>query len=243
MTKGFVKIFLLLIIAGCTVVVLVVLGARGSDDNYFNKNVRHRLSRHEFFRNLFRLHYDGDARSEYLGQSKTQIQIRVGIEDAATVPDSIWQEFAAQVEFVTSKRTAYEVIDNSLVAALPTEKLFTELEPETKEPGTAYVYVAVLGADSANPDTLGKTFKEHGIIFFKEALDSFTSSTPATYTTYAVSTLLHEFGHQIGLPHNNEPACLMNEHAESDGIPKNHPSLTVTNFCAFEEEQIKTIIY
>lgn len=239
-----IKIAILLsIIAASAASIFIAVGSRGSDDNYFNTRYRHMVTRHGFLRSLFGLHYDGDARSEYLGPNKTKITIRIGVQSRANIPHSVWQEFTAKLESAVGKKATYEIVDTELLTSRPIEETFSNLAPYVEESSTAYLYIAVLDSDPENADVLGSTYRENGIVLYNAALEEFTQFTPATYNTYAMSTLLHEFGHQIGLAHNNENACLMTEHAESDHVAKTHPSLTVTDFCDFELEQIKNIQY
>ena len=68
---------------------------------------------------------------------------------------------------------------------------------------------------------------------------NFTRENPDILPYYEESTALHEFGHQLGLPHNAEPNCLMNEHADEARALREKTSDVITDFCAFELRQIR----
>lgn len=242
MKKVITIISLLLVIVFFAGVVVFAAESRGSSDNFINRTVRYRVARSQTLRTIFSLHNDGDGRTDYLGTATTRISIRIGLIDNIQIPDSVWQEFAAKVQSITGKQATYEVVGPRL-QTMDAVSAVEGIAVTSKAPSTAYVYIVVASSNPENADTLGLTYNENGIILYNSALEAFTESTPATYTTYAMSTLLHEFGHQLGLPHNSEPGCLMTEHAELEHFAKRYAGDVVTDFCELEKEQLHIIKY
>jgi len=50
---------------------------------------------------------------------------------------------------------------------------------------------------------------------------------------------LHEFGHQLGLGHNDRENCLMTAKAESNGEAQWNPRLVLTDFFDYEKGLIE----
>lgn len=223
MLKTLTTLILCAVIALGLIASAFALGARGDEHNWFNVTWRPGLARRVLFRNIFNLHNDGDARNEYLGPKTKRITIITKLYVEPWFSDVVWKEFSKKISGVTGK---------------PVE-LLTEKDVVTSLDAPVYIYLESVNEE--NPLTLGKTYNESGIILYKQGLESFSEDTPETKEAYIVSTLLHEFGHQLGLAHNEEPGCLMNSHAETGGNAKFIASEVVTNFCPDEIEQISKI--
>ncbi len=202
---------------------IFALGASGDEHNWFNTTWRPRFARVASLRSLFNLHDDGDAKSEYLGKQKQYIAIIIKPYVDPWFSDGVWKEFSKKVTEITGKQV----------------ELLTDTDIPTSNDAPVYIYLESVNEENAL--TLGKTYNENGIILYKQGLESFSNGTPETKEAYIMSTLLHEFGHQLGLVHNEEPGCLMNSHAETGGNAKLVTSEVITNFCAEEIEQISKI--
>lgn len=234
-------IILCVVLAFFGSVVYFAIASRGDQKNYINMHWRYKVARHPAMRQLFNLHDDGDARSEYLGNNKKRIAIRIGLIEEAHMSDGVWDELAQDIQRTTGKDTAFEVVNRAVVDA-SADVVFDQLLPVKPEPTTAYVYVAVLNQSTDNPLTLGLTYHENGIILYNAALQQFAPDA-LSFNAYTISTALHEFGHQVGLQHNDHEGCLMTDHAETDHIAKANPKEIVSDFCDFEKDLIHTMVY
>lgn len=219
--RAFLAGLLVLIIGVC----LVVVGAGvGLSDPSIGPGLRQKLGHYPLLRSLYSLHDTGDGAFDYLGKSTDGTDIVLSAYASQWFSDSVLTDFASAVAHVTEK-PAHLVSAEDAAAATSHAKLYIFLETKNDD----------------DPETLGKTFNEYGIILYKSALEKFTHDTPRTRDTYVFSTLLHEFGHQIGLPHIETDGCLMNSRAEVAHVAMASPSEVITQFCEGELVRIEKI--
>jgi predicted Zn-dependent protease len=89
---------------------------------------------------------------------------------------------------------------------------------------------------------VGKTYKEFGIVLSHTRLKEVALDKGAAFSQYVESTLLHEFGHHLGLGHNTLSDCVMNEKIEKpDLIQEFTEFYTPMEFCDYELDQLQTI--
>ncbi len=223
------------------------LSAPGAADNYFNRTWRPRLDHSVTLRNIFGLHDDGDARYDYLGSRYKNIVLEVDSMEQLLPDKEVLQELAAKIQKVTGKPTEYKLSDIDLPQEFSNGdqtlvRSAASYQNYRSGGDTAYVYLLVLSQEPGSQLLIGKTLNEDGIILYESALKEFTANHPNTQPNYELSTALHEFGHQLGLAHNDKPGCLMSSHAESGDQAKSDPYLVLTDFCEFEVGQIKSMV-
>lgn len=221
------KKLIVLVLCICIVIGILAsafaIGAQGSDDNWFNVAWRPKLARMKILRGIFNLHNDGDAKSDYLGTKTQNIALILKPSTDQWFSDDVWQNFSKKITTATGKPV----------------KITRDSYAPTAIEAPLYVYLEDINEE--NSLTLGKTHNENGIILYEQGLEEFSEFAPETKEVYILSTLLHEFGHQIGLVHNEQPGCLMNSRAETGGNAKFLTAQVVTSFCADEIEQILKI--
>lgn len=218
--------------------------ADGPENNFFNRELRVKFANFLLLRQILYLHNDGDGKTDYLGKHYDKIFIEVDTMKSESINIDVLNQLAQKIQAVTSKPVSYFVSDT----AIPYKNSLNASEIDTlvnryrnyKSAGdTATLYLLYLSQQENEPKTLGLTYQEYGLILFENALIEFTKNNPLTLPNYELSTALHEFGHQLGLPHNSEPGCLMNEHAEKNQVARERPQDVIINFCGLEEQQIK----
>lgn len=219
--RSFLASLLVLVIATSFIAVGASVGLK---DPSIGPGIRKNMSQYPLLRSLYSLHDTGDAANDYLGRGTDGVDIIVKPYTAQWFGDSALTDLAASITAVTGKRTG-----------------LTSESDAAKTPSHAKLYIYLETENDEDPTTLGKTFNEYGIILYKAALEKFTYYTPDTRNTYVSSTLLHEFGHQIGLAHYEKDGCLMSSSAEKNHVAQLKPSEVVTGFCADELEQIEKI--
>ena len=248
MKKTLIITLLFILIVLSFAFVFLKMSSRGSEFSFFNQNLRYRFGEYQILRQLFGLRSDGDARLAYLGQKHKKILIEVdqmvGLDKNLEITDSLLQKLAEKIKNITGKETAFKYsninIPYSSVATLENLKKIEEEYRNQQETGeTAVIYLLLAIQDGNDPDKLGSTLGEDGIILFQKTFkDSMlkTDARPDTYDNFILGTLLHEFGHQIGLPHNIYPDCLMNAYTEFSNQVK--PDRIISDFCGHEKGEI-----
>ncbi|OJI07204.1 hypothetical protein BK004_01590 [bacterium CG10_46_32] len=239
MKKFFIVISLLLVIFCSFGFVFLGLMARGSDDNYFNTHWRQWFSRVPVWRYVLSLHYDGDGREDFIGSGYGRIVVEVYGMDGLSIDSELMQSVADRIQGITKKPTSV-VFSNVAIPYVPLVRaedvlqIARQYRRSSVDRDTAGLYVLFASAKEEEPTLLGSTYQEDGIILYVDAMKDFTRNAPETFGSYVVATILHEFGHQISLQHNDQPDCLMNEHAEANHTAKNNPSDVVVDFCEYE---------
>lgn len=236
----------LLLTFGIIIVVGFGLGrylANGDEANFFNTNVRATLAQYKLTRNFFALHETGDARSDYLGSRYLKILIEVDSFSGQAPAPAVMYDLAERIKSTTGKPTTVifsdEDIPNRDITAIgDIDQIIDTHRTSYSGADTAVVYLLIIDRFPDEPTSLGSTHDADQIILSTQALQDFTADHVATYDNYLLSTALHEFGHLVGLSHNDQEGCLMNTHAEADHIPKFNVQDVITNFCAFEQAQL-----
>jgi hypothetical protein len=192
-------------------------------------------------RNLLGLEWDGDGKSDYFGKKYQTIHIEVREMAQYTTSEDMLADLRSAITNVTGKQTTLgfgaPIAAQSTITADQLHALASQSR-STAPPDAALLEVFLVSRDTENAQTLGTTVQENAIALYIDRLKEFTEDTPKTYTSYFTSTLLHEFGHQLGLGHNETPGCLMNAKAETDNEPKYDPRDVVMSFCAGELSQL-----
>lgn len=242
MKRFFLGLFLVFFILICAFFILAKLGSLGPENNYFNSHFRLKLAKNPVFRKVLTLQNDGDSRSDYLGSGKSKILIEVDAMQGINVDLGLVDRFANAVSNITGKNVNYLVsdvdmtnfeVDDSQIQTLADK--YHNIEPDNN---TAILYLMLLSKKQGEAKQIGSTYKDFGIVVYVGSVEDFTQSTSATYRNYLFSTTLHEFGHQIGLGHNEEAGCIMNPKAETNDIAQLDPDNVVTDFCHFEQKLI-----
>lgn len=245
MKKFFVIVVLLLIIVFSFGFAWLKSQAQGAENNYFNSRLREKFARIPLWRTVLGLHYDGDAKADYLGHRYRKILIEVDVMDKTEVNLAALDLLVEKIAASTGKPTTYLVSDQSIpyketLNSQQIGDLVTRYRNHQSQGDTAAVYLLYGSRDEHSPSLLGSTYREDGIILFEDSLQQFTAENPKILADYEESTALHEFGHQLGLPHNNVPFCLMNERADEILAITERPGDAIVDFCKFEKDLIQS---
>ncbi len=234
---------LLLIIVAAFGFVVLKSQANGSEDNYFNQELRARFAAYPLLRSILNLRYDGDARADYLGDSFEKIVIEVDSMENIDVHYESLDLLQDRVKEITGKQTVYVISDSNIPYTQTVDDAALAdltLKYRNRKSGgdAAALYVLYVSREDSKPDLLGSTHEEYGIVLFYDTVADFTKGNTSVLRSYEGSTLLHEFGHQIGLPHNSDEGCLMNETADQGQVLYEDAGEVVTDFCEYELNQI-----
>lgn len=241
-----IKILLLLaVIVLLAAFIYAKAGSIGPDTNYFNTHYRAKLDRYPLLRNILDLHYDGDARGDFLGPQYAKIVIEADAIEGVNVDTNFLDRLAKKIQNITGKPTSYFVSDTNITLYNLTNTDIASIARRYRNTvsgsGSASLYVLLADRKKDEPKLLGSTYEESGIVLYINSLQDFTKDSPSTLGNYVFSTALHEFGHQIGLDHNDNFACLMNSKAEVSDQARFDPYGVVTDFCDSEKLEIQQL--
>ena len=245
MRKAIIVAILLAVIVLTFSNVILRLLANGAEDNFFNQKYREKFASYPLFRKSIGLHFDGDAKKDYLGTRYKKIVVEVDEMEGLSVSFEALDIFSQKIRQATGKEVQIVRSDKVPFDDDVTDAEISEIVKKYRNvnfiANSAYIYFLYLSEFDDNIDHLGSTYQENGILLFDFALRNFTSNSPKTLDNYVESTALHEFGHQIGLGHNQQPGCLMNEQLEQAYRFSERPVDVITDFCEYEKQLIQVI--
>jgi len=243
-TKFLIIVILLLVIIALAGFMYFKVSALNPGSNFFNDNLRYRFARYPSARQALGLHFDGDARADYLGDKYRNITIKIISMDGLAISDETARAFAKKVEITTGKKTDYLFYPG--IQYKP-QMSMEELQKHLANNGFsspaqgAIIYVFIVSQKENDNVILGSTLLENGIVLFRNSLaNDMRKDDQENIDAHSASLLLHEFGHQIGLRHNPIEGCLMNENTDfsTDGklLEK------IDDFCEYEKSQIERMV-
>lgn len=245
MTKIVSTIFLMVIIVVSFGFIYLKVSAHGSEHNYFNKNLRTSIAQYPLMRSVIGLHYDGDAKYDYLGKEADRIVIEVDSMEGLDVSDGAIERLSDRINKITDKEVSIRYSDMDIPYQQQVD--FEELR-EIKEKyhyhkaseGVVVIYILIASMSNDSENKLGSTLQEDGIVFFQSNFEQmFDVHDQDNYENIISGTLLHEFGHQLGLDHNDNDGCLMNGMNVYDTNLR-YADITV-DFCEKEIEEMAQI--
>jgi predicted Zn-dependent protease len=218
-------------------------------DNWFNNNFREKFVRYPVARDFFNLHWDGDARSDYLLSDEfTGLRIEIDHHDECVISQDVLDKFVSEVEQVIQKPGGVTITRSNEVPLAKDSYNREEIraiaslyQNYSAKGDEAVLYVLCLNTYDEQPSNIGLTVHEDGIVIFSNAIKKITSNNPATFDSYLISTILHEFGHQLGLDHINSAHCIMAPYVESPGNAAGALQLVPTRYCSEELKAIEEI--
>jgi len=243
MKRFLIATLLCLVIVLSFVFVALKYVSTGPDNNSFNKNWRSKFAENPFLRRALSLHYDGDANSDYLGPRYSRILIEVDSMEGVSIPLAAIQELVKNISAVTGKNTGFIASDDHLVKPdlVDLRNFIMDNQDYSSGKDRAVLHLVIVNSNEEDSSFLGKTINDDTVVLYYDMLSEVTSRNPELFKAYFQSTALHEFGHQLGLGHNKEEGCLMNEAVEEFTIVRQDLDEVVSTFCDFELEQIQDI--
>jgi predicted Zn-dependent protease len=242
--KNFISSLLLLIVIGVSFLFSAAkFMSIGPSTNYFNSHYRAEVDKYPKLRQILSLHNDGDGKSDFLGFKTKKIVVEVIAMKGLNTNSQVYYDLGKKIQEVTGKETlvVFEP-DVAYQKTVNTQELDTIVAANKKYQTTtdqAVLNLLIVSAQEGDQKVIGLTYQEFGAIAYINAVQDFIPKNKKIMNLYIFSTLLHEFGHQLGLAHNDKPKCLMNPEAEISKNVGYDLKNVVLDFCAYEKGLIK----
>lgn len=237
------KIFLLLVVlAVASLLGYLRYQAQGSKDNYFNQTTRYNLGKNDFWRWSLGLHEVGDAKAQYLNGDVIVVEVVTarGLE----ANEEALRKFSSEIEKITGKKTAIinvDTFDSKYVNNSQLEELTSKYRRHKRfnQPNLFVVYASDFEGSENGP---AKAFSEFGILVSDKVLKDLTSEYGQALREYMASTMLYEFGSQIGLTEKRDANCIMQSDVKKPGRAiLFYGTLLPSSYCNAEIEQADQI--
>lgn len=242
MLKFLSVLILVTAIAASLAFILIKTASLGSLDNWFNLNYRSEVAEIPLLRQILGLNLDGDAKTDYLSRERDNIVVEVDTVAGLAFSPRTLEIAEAKMEQITGKQVTF--IESSQIPEPAADdfelrQLYDTYKIHKATDVTAVFYLLYAVRNKNRPGVVGETLQEDGAVLFAEDIINLKSNNLAEIEA---STILHEFGHQLGLPHVSVKNCIMNETLEVGGRLER----ISTEFCEEELElinQIKNLLF
>jgi len=201
--------------------------------------LRDEFSKNDLLQIVFQLDRLSDAKRDLLVKDLAIIVIPTA---SFSLEGGVTSSIAQKISEITGKKANIltdRTFERQEITDLSEGNLGTISKGAAKRAGSKnYLVVILLDKSGDAPTNVGVAEGERTIALFEGRIAEL-SETQSVLDDLKVSTVLHEYGHLIGLEHNNKEGCLMNEKVESPG--NNWSASMPEDFCDFEKSQIEKL--
>lgn len=226
--------------------VFLLYSFRTSDaSNSVNQRYRSLFLRSEIARKLLFLDRPGDGRFEYFSPEREMVLVEIDYQ--RRLPNENIKGWVEDMIRQTLRKEA--VIQNPEREEIPGVDGFTDqdllaLEKETRDffPQRAQSYLHILYVSGSHdaPSNTGLTLSDNAIFIFQGRIGEL-SGQRQTWALIERSTIMHEFGHLLGLEHVDRDDCVMSERVEVYEKRKYQFESIPTEFCEESMDLLRSI--
>ena len=217
------QIAYLLIICLSLTYAFLLLGLHRFGSHYFiYQELRPQLIKHNSLRHSLFLDAPGDNAHTY---ATARGPLIVEIDTAANIdlhPDSkSWIIDMVQATLQIDSHIIFDQDDIADQSAYSDQELrqLTSATADHRPSRSAYLHIIYLTRSGDAPSNIGRVVNSDTIFIFKHVVSGL-SDREEIRARLERSTLMHEFGHLLGLPHLDQPNCVMSAIVEVFG---DHP--------------------
>ncbi len=216
--KGLITTILAVLFTGVTLVaVLLIILVKFDYNSALGKDLRLQALHFPAFVQIFNLNQPGDNRLAYLSDKYPDFSVSIHYLQDALPEEEVTTWVTYMIRDTTGK---VPTVGAPRIMAYPTQTSYTDrdlnqIRKTLSIPFTspAQLKIVYLSAYTPKPDYLGIILHRDTIFIFKDQLRNLQEK-PDIMKRLEHSTLMHEWGHLLGLAHVPFSGCIMSEDVE-----------------------------
>jgi predicted Zn-dependent protease len=236
--KFFITLLLILLLLIITSSIALLFLVKFENKTPLGLKVKNLITRYPAIVNLINLNQPGDFKYLYFGNNVNVITINA-YYNKSNEPDSEIQNWLTEIVKATTNKSIYfklNILSNSYLQESYSDTALQQISTEINKTNKSgpYLNVVYLNSYEQSPGSVGVVVNKDTIFIFKQTLNKLSDNSEVL-AALEKSTIMHEWGHLLGLDHNNGTDCIMNIRIEVyDRQPIGHQ--VATNYC---DQEIK----
>lgn len=217
------KVFLFLGSVLILVYVFLLQQLRIADPaNSFNQDNRESFLKSGIAKKLLFLNRPGDDRFDYLADKKKTVIVEVDYQRGRQPDSQVEGWIALMILETLRKNSDIRLAEQDEIVNVESfsDRELIEAARESRDFKTSddknYLHLLFVSASSEMPTNTGLTLTGREIFIFKDNINSL-SERKTVREAVEKSTIMHEFGHLLGLDHVNQNNCVMSKSVEVYG--------------------------
>ena len=215
--KILLKTLLGLIALTTTSAAIVLVIFKLAPDSIVAKDIHNIIVQNDQLVSLMNLSEPGDNRFVYLSEKYKSIPVIIAYPDYMTLNNNTSNWIREIIQDTIGKETNMNMFSltsfDSKKAATDKDILSIRNTLRKKYPYTNSLYIIYLPLYQESSSNAGIAIHRDTIVIFTSVIMNLSEDMP-TRNRLEQSTLMHEWGHLLGLPHLSEPSCVMADTVE-----------------------------
>lgn len=213
-------------------------------ENALSGLVGNSVLKSEFLIKSFNLNKPGDFRYVYMFDQSNEINVNIYYSDDSSPSGEIQDWVGKMVESTLKKHTRINEVSldyKDVKDGYEDEDLIGLRNKLAKNSSIPELNIIYLTKYSPSPEYLGITLSRDTIFIFKGGFESINENTKIM-ARIEESTIMHEWGHLLGVAHVEDENCIMSEAVHFYSNRKLYLSEVPIEYCAEELSQIRAMI-
>lgn len=240
--KLFIELLILIILS--TYLILFYSFHWADPENTINVELRPIINRQKITKNLFKLNRVGDNVFTYTNPQHKQITVEVDYQSDITLTPELDLWINNMINNTLGKKVEVIIDDKNQLTPKPSytdQELFHLTSSQSHYKSTTpYLHIIYLSNSSEVPTNAGRVVNQDTIFMFANVLNSLSNKDDINLMLEQ-STLMHEYGHLLGIKHIDQENCIMSELVEVYGSSRYQGGNIPTEFCPETLYQLKKL--
>ena len=204
--------FLILIIICIPISIYLV---RFNNNSFIGRNIKKQVINDPGLVRILNLNEPGDGRYIYLDSAVPSVSVSIYSIDAKPYDERV-KLWMGDIMHSTVNKEIGEIFEGDInygKTELLTNENLEEIYKLVKSTSKSDVYIIFTGSYAEKPSSVGLVIQRDAIFIFNDAIE-LLSERGYVKDLLEKTTIMHEWGHLLGLEHINYSNCIMNEMAE-----------------------------